>query len=270
MKQEFKKKTPNSNSPLVMSDQQIHADVNRILTFTAVLLIGFHVSWTVFPPDTIGLALQLLFLALLVLAMNRWTAAMVFALAQVPLFLASSWRWRTVPTAGELSVSLQLILIVALICRMHSPVGASYSVMKTIKLLLGNGKLDDKHRTQILNSAAVAVRQFFVSTVGLTGVMVAVTLLASFVLQFVPMEPAFRAITPRVYGLTPTAFRLITLGGILFICVLVTWIVVAEVNFRRLSMREASMYLRSQLLGWLHRDFRMVVRRHRRKKRKRS
>lgn len=259
-----------SHSESVISQQRVYADVNRVLTFAAVLLLGFHVSWTVFPSDTVGLALQLLFFALLVLALNRWTAAMLLALAEVPLFLASSWDWDTVPSIDEMLIAFQLLTIVALICRLHSPVGSQFSVLKTMKLLLGSGQQRDQQRQQTLSTAADAARDFLLSTLSLIAVMVAVTLLAAFLLQVVPMESGFRAITPRVYGLQPTAFRLITLGGLLFIGVLVTWIVVAEVNFRRLSIREASMYLRSQLIGWLHRDFRMVVRKHGRGKRNRK
>lgn len=250
--------------------QQISADVNRMLTFAAVMLLGVHVSLTVFPQETIGLALQLLFLASLVLALNRWTSAIVFALAQVPLFLATSMRWNPEPSFDEQLVALQLVLIVALICRLHSPAGTSSSTLKTLKLLFQKTELSAKQRAQNLDVVAEAVRQFLSSTFLLVGTMLAIVLLASFVLQLVPMDFNSRAALQGWSLIKPPWLRLIMLSTLLFVCVLVTWIVVAEVNFRRLSVREASMYLRSQLIGWLHRDFRMVVRKHRRKKRKRS
>lgn len=270
MKQQVDERGLNSPKEDAVSEQQIQSDVNRVLTFVGVLLLGFHVSWTVFPPDPIGLALQLLFIALLVLALKRWTAAMVLALVQIPLFLTTSARWNTVPTVDEVLIAFQLVLMLALISRLHSPAGASSSILKTLKLVLGRREQKVQQREQNLRVFSQAVRHFLFSTLSLVGAMLAVTLLAAFILQLVPMDPEFRAYSRRWFRILPTGFRLIMLGGLLFICVLVSWVVVAEVNFRRLSVREASMYLRSQLVGWLHRDFRMVVRRHRRQKRKRS
>lgn len=270
MKQNVEEERLGANGEKSILQQQILADVNRMLTFASVLLLGFHVSWTVFPLDTIGLALQLLFMALLVLALNRWTAAMVLALVQVPLFLATSIRWKPVPTIDEALIALQLILIVAMISRLHSPAGTSFSTLKTLKLLFRKSELSSKQREHNLSVVSQAVRHFLTSTLLLVGTMLVVTMLAAFILQLIPMDSRSRVASQGWSLLKPPWFRLIMLGTLLFICVLVSWVFVAEVNFRRLSVREASMYLRSQLVGWLHRDFRMVVRKHRRKKRKRS
>ncbi|MEP3478900.1 MAG: hypothetical protein ABJZ55_06610 [Fuerstiella sp.] len=251
-------------------EQQILADVSRLLTFAVVMLLGVHVSLTLFPPNPVGLALQLLFVASLVLALNRWTAVIIFALAQVPLFLATLMRWNPEPSLDEVLVALQLILIVAMISRLHSPAGTSFSTLKTLKMLFRKHDISATQREQSLAFAAEAVRQFLISTFLLVGSMLAVVLLAAFVLQLIPMDYWSRASSQNWSLIKPSWFRLIVLSALLFVCVLFTWIIVAEVNFRRLSVREASMYLRSQLLGWLHRDFRMVVRKHRRKKRKKS
>ena len=266
---------PNETQFEIPSDsgllkRQILADINRLLTFAIVMLLGWHVASPLFPLDTIGLALRLLFVASLVLALNHWTSAIIFALAQVPMFLTTSMRWWPEPSFDEVLVALQLILIMAMICRLHSPAGKSFSTLNTLKLLFRKNELSATQREQNLTVVAEAVRQFLVSMFLLVGSMLAVIFLADFILQLIPMDVGSRASLQSWSLIKVPWFRLIMLSTLLFVCVLLTWIVVAEVTFRRLSVREASMYLRSQLLGWLHRDFRMVVRKHRRKKRKRS
>ena len=255
--------------------QQIRADVSRMLSFGSVLLLGLHLSATVSPLDTMSLPLQLLFIAALVLSLKRCTTAMVLALIQIPLFLSTSHSWDHMPTIDDVLIGLQVLILMALISRLHrfssaSSSSASSSSFKTLKLLFGKSEQTDQQREQNMKTLADAVGHFLISMLILIGAMLGVTVVASFVLQLVPMDPAFRSTIPRVYGLEPTAFRLFVLGGVLFVCVLVSWLIVTEVNFRRLSVREASMYLRSQLVGWLHRDFRVFARKHRREKKNRK
>ena len=255
--------------------QQIRADVSRMLSFGSVLLLGLHLSATVSPLDTMSLPLQLLFIAALILSLKRCTTAMVLALIQIPLFLSTSHSWDHMPTIDDVLIGLQVLILMALISRLHrfssaSSSSAVSSSFKTLKLLFGKSEQTDQQREQNMKTLADAVGHFLISMLILIGAMLGVTVVASFVLQLVPMDPAFRSTIPRVYGLEPTAFRLFVLGGVLFVCVLVSWLIVTEVNFRRLSVREASMYLRSQLVGWLHRDFRVFARKHRREKKNRK
>lgn len=256
-----------------LSEHQIQTDITRLLTFLSVLMLGLSVSGSVFPPDPVGLALTLLFFALLIMSIRRWTAALVLALVQIPIFAATSGRRDVLPTPDEMLLAFQVLLILGLISRLHSPVGHSSQMLRTLRLLYRRdqprgdqqGKGD---RARALQVAIETVRSFARQTFLLAIAFLSVMLLSSFLLQLFPLDPEFRAFARSWYRIMPTGFRLILIGFVLFVCVLVSLVIIAEVNFRRLSPKEASMYLRSQMLGWLHRDFRMIVRRHRRTKRK--
>jgi hypothetical protein len=61
--------------------------------------------------------------------------------------------------------------------------------------------------------------------------------------------------------LNPSGYRLIILGLKLFSVAFVSWIAINELVWRSLSRSQAGIYLRSTFLSWIHRDFRMVVKR---------
>lgn len=271
MKQQDAAHTVEAKGLISISERQVYADVNRLLTFVSIFLLGLLASARLFPENPVGLGLKLIFFAFLILSLKNWIAAMLLVLAQIPLFLVPLVRkWNTTLTGDEIILVFQLLLMLALICRMHSPIGQPFTVLQTLKYLFRQDLAATLPRKTGLQTAAHAVRTFAVSTLLLSVTLLVITLLTSHFLQVVPMDSAFHDSLKSWARIEGWGFRLLVLSGLLFFCVLFTWLVVAEVNFRRLSVAEASIYLRSQVVKWLHRDFRMISRRQRRQNRKGS
>lgn len=270
MKRHADTETGKSDALLRISEDRVYADVKRLLTFVSILLLGIFVSSALFPEDPIGLALKLIFFAFLVLSLKNWMAAMLLVLVQIPLFLVPESRRNPMLATDEIVVAFQLLMMLALISRMHSPVGQPFTIVQTLRLLLGHTSEHRLGREQGLQTAARAGREFALATLILAGGLLAITLLVTCILQLVPTNSEFQYQIRQWALIRGWGFRLILLGGLFFFCVLFSWLFIAEVNFRRLSPGEASMYLRSQLVKWLHRDFRLVGRKSRRRKRKGS
>ncbi|MCA9050517.1 MAG: hypothetical protein KDA89_17390, partial [Planctomycetaceae bacterium] len=70
------------------------------------------------------------------------------------------------------------------------------------------------------------------------------------------------------YRLYPHGYRVLALGLILFAVFLVAWLLINEETWRRLTSKQARLYLRSTLLQWVFSDLRSVIRRTLRRRRR--
>lgn len=223
-----------------------------------VALGGMFVS-ALFPRVEIRISLVLIFLALLVLTLKRWTGAFLLLIVQLHLYYFDP---RNLPaltgTAGIFWVFFS-VLLVAVISRYRT---LQEQDRQAVATSLGNVW------KQIAHPDPVASRRLFdnlgqvlVQVAKLAIVIGMSAYVASQLLASVPLNPEARGFTIREYRLIPTGYRVIMLGLKLFCIALVSWIAINELVWRSLSKRQAAIYLRSTFLGWIHRDFRMIAKR---------
>ena len=217
--------------------------------------VGFLVFSMFFSGSDLSTAVRLIFLAVFVSTLKRWTGAVLFAFCQLQLlFLERSssnqeleldgWLW------GALSISLLVLLsrYRTLQDRQEAPAHKTlYQFYKQPQ----RKRISEASWMQL----GLLVRQLVTQAL----VLVLCALLAWAVLLMFPTDWSATGLdTIREYGLKPSGFRLLTISLSLFAGFFAVWLVVNEMTWRRISGSQAKIYLNSVLLKFMHRDFRMV------------
>lgn len=235
--------------------------------FLLILLLGLSFIALVDVGDSVNGAVKLIFAALLVLTLKRWTAAILLALVQAilfhleqpffaPLSLVSGLIWIGLTTS---------ILIVVSRYRTLQEINHA-SVLKTLPQLRGAWQSDPADERRIRDNLS-SLRMQTIKTLMVIGGCAIVASILLKLLPFYGRGADFNAV--REFRLQPGGFRVIMSGLSLFVIFLPIWILVNEIVWRTKSSRQASVYLRSVLLKWLHRDLRMVARKRVKQRRKR-
>lgn len=229
-----------------------------------VLSIGFGLLFlgTLHSGPNVNVAVKLIFLAVLVLTFKRWTGALLLAIVQLNLFyLEQPYFVPMSSVVGLVWIALTLGLV------------ASVSRYRTLHDYLprtkGAGGVakdtsagSDTLRRELPSRMAQCL-PFMQGTLLRTILILASCTLAAFlVMQMLPLvytEPGFDPV--RELQLKPSGYRTLASGLILFLCFLAVWLIINEICWRSMTPAQASVYLRSVFLKWIHRDLRMVVKR---------
>lgn len=234
--------------------------------FVLTVALGGLFVWTLFPGIEIRTSLLLIFLALLVLTLKRWTGALLLAIVQLHLFYFDPRdRLSLMSTGSFFWVFFAVVLVLAVSRYRTLQDHDRQSVGKTFGHLWRFLRRPDAAVAQNLmgNLIQVSIQLVKASVIIAFSAYVAWYLLAS-----EPLNPRANGFTIREYRLIPSGYRVIMLGLKIFSIVLVSWIAVNEIVWRSLSPKQAGVYLRSTFLNWIHRDFRMVVKRRLKSRRK--
>jgi len=247
--------------PNVETDRSSVTDANLWQHFYLLMTatMGLLFLWTFSAAADVNVSLRLIFLALLVLTLKRWTAAVLLGVIQVYLlFLEPATSGPIAAIGGFLWVMLT-VLLVLVVSRYRTlqdrPHAAGLDAVRRL-FSLGLQRTHAEADGELFNLLAVVKHLLF----GVLTIAVAATI-AAVLLNAVPLDPKpeIRLYTIREFSLVPSGYRLIRLLLLLFAVFLVAWLVVNELVWRTLSKRQASVYLRSTFLGWIHRDLRMVI-----------
>lgn len=245
-------------TPPVSADPDLWQHIYLLLTGA----MGVLMVWAFATDSSLSLPLRLIFLALLVLTLKRWTGAAMLGLIQLHLLLMEPPARDLQEIGGGLlwvALTMVLLMIVSRYRTLQERDHAS-SITAFGGLLSSSGsgrpptpESDDDAPEQIWYNLKHLLQQCLRGLL----LIVACAVLAALVIHLVPQESV--SLTIREFRLKPSGYRLIRLALGLFAAWLVAWIIVNELVWRSLSSAQAGMYLRSTVIQWLHRDLRMII-----------
>lgn len=209
-------------------------------------------------------AIRLILIAVALLGLIRWTAAIVLVLVQTDLALfESGWRAGGQPPALIIAVGTVALLMVLSRLRSAQELTGVRSIVQLLSAMAGRPPVasDDKDAESTRQNRHAGAEE----PLWITFLSLCMVLAAGQLLQLVPVD----RLSVREYGLTPTGLRTIQLGLILFTTWILLTLPLTELRWRRLTPNQAGLYLRTHFVSWLHRDLRAVERRKRRLKNKR-
>ncbi|MEQ9408137.1 MAG: hypothetical protein RIK87_10450 [Fuerstiella sp.] len=233
----------------------------RVWQFCYLLIAAFVAAafvLTVYAGDNINASLKLIFLAVMVLTLKRWTGALLLGMIQVQLFYLET------PSAGsgpELTNVLWVLLTVTLlmaVSRYRTLQDLDQRpVLPALRRFLRTVSAGESTDTE--TSVSGNVRAVLMNCVRTLLVATACAAMAIVLMRLVPLTD-MREFNPiREFRLKPTGYRTLMSGLLLFLLWLPVWLVVNEVMWRKLLPSQADVYLRSVFLKWIHRDLRMTV-----------
>ncbi len=246
---------PNSAKDFAGRDARIWQSFYLIV----VVALGLLFLSTLYDGDHITASLKLIFLAVLVLTLKRWTGALLLGLVQVNLFYLESRD--IVPrfeVADTLWVLVTVFLLVAVSRFRTLQEQDQQSTIFTVRLLLAGIA---KNNRVIVDLVATNLMAFARSLLRVAVVIVLSAIAARVIMWLVPFHaPGSGFSTAREFAIRPSGYRAIMVGLLLFLLFLPTWLFVNEVVWRSLSKSQAGIYLRSTFLKWNHRELRMIIR----------
>lgn len=222
-----------------------------------VLLTLLHL-WLIqnpyFPSGT-----RLILIAVTLLGLVRWTAAILLLLIQVDLALYES-TWRVSREPPMLLIAVGTVTLLMILSRLRSAQELT-GVRGAAELLRSSGGRPDTAGEERREQSGSGAEE----PLWVTGLSLTLVLAAGLLLQIVPIDQT----SVREYGLTPAGMRAIRLGLFLFTAWLLIALPLGEWRWRQLTPDQAGVYLRTHFVSWLHRDLRAVERRKRRLNNKR-
>lgn len=239
-----------------------------LVYFLLIIVLGGMFVWTLFPGMPVRGSLALVFLALLLLSVKRWTGALLLSLVLLHLYeFDPQDQLVLIESTSLLWVFFAVMLVVAVSrYRTLQEHGRQSMTAAFGHVWQATANVDRAAADRLVDN----LKQIIIQLVKVTLVIAMCATVASFLLASVPLIPDSSGFTRREYKLVPTGYRIIVLGLKLFCIALVSWIAVNELIWRNLSQKQAGVYLRSTFLVWIHRDFRMVLKRQMKLRRKKS
>jgi hypothetical protein len=254
----------DSNQDVPLQSRQATGESSPAFFYAIAIAAGATASALTFTRN--GAELLLLFaVALAALVILRlWTVGILLLIVQAALFAGQPLRLIDRVSLFDLviAVSVMILLVAAsrflMIAEELSPLaGLSEAARRYLP-----GKIR-KATDQTLTRDA---REFGIAERG-TGILRIILAVAgaALLLRAIPVNPN----AEDEVQLIPTGLRLISLGVLMLSVFLVTDLLIEAVTWRRLSVREARVFLRSVLTSWCDRELRAVMYQEMKQRRKR-
>ena len=250
-----------TSSPAALEQDPMRA---RKLRYTiAVLCVSLILALLLQNPE-FPTSMRLVLLALLLLGLIRWSAALLLILFQLDLYLADPAYTDTAEPPGLL-IAFFCVVLLMILSRLRSSQELT-GIRSIVQLLTGVVKAavlpSESMYTDVDNGpqpGRSGSEMFSIALRALILVLGAGILLVTF-----PPDQS----SVQHYGLTPDGMRSLSIGLVLITAYFVVSIPLTEIWWKRMTPDQAGIYLRSRFLAWLHRDLRLFERkqlRHRRK-----
>lgn len=225
-----------------------------ILCLLPVLLWLLQNAW--FP-----VGIRIVLAALLILGLIRWTAALILLLIQFHLYL-------DLPTSvpnDEFEVAIVLLTIFSLMVISRLRSSQELSGVETATHLIRSAVNTTAWFSEAKNSEQDEEDTGTITEiVWLAARSVILVAAAGMILQSTPNHEN----AVREYGLTAHGLQAVQLGLLLFCGWMIIALPTRELQWKIMTPAQAGIWLRSQTVGWLHRDMRAIERRRRRQRSK--
>lgn len=180
--------------------------------------------------------------------LRLWTPGVLLLIVQAALFGGQPMKLIDRVSLPDLMIAAAVITLVVagsrflMIARNLSPIA---SLSESVRRYLPDGLRESTGQTLTRNAVAfghgervTAILRIVLAVVG-----------AALLLRAIPVDPT----AEDTVWLIPTGLRLISLGVLMLSIFLVTDVLVETITWRRLSIREARVFLRSVLTSWCDR-----------------
>lgn len=226
-----------------------------------IMFCGWFFLTFLYTGAVLNLSLKFFFLAILVLTLRRWTGALLLALLQIHLFFLEPHVVDSDGAAGEFVWVMATVLLIMAVSRFRTL--QEKDQHSSVRLLLSSlatsaANTTDRDSSAMSRHSGTAIMPLGRSVL----LLVACSLVALDLMSLVPPDRTITGLsTVSEFRLRPSGYRVIMSGLLLFSAYVLGWIFINEGVWRRLLPTQASIYLRSVLLKWLHRDLRMLTKR---------
>lgn len=245
------------------------------LALTVIFALLFvSQSMSVGNPD-LNLAMNFIFLAVFVLTLRFWTGALVFAFCQAELLFGD---FRTTDPAiyldGWILSGLSFLLIAVLSAFRTLQERDSVAAYRLLRSWFPTGNQDsataDQAEENRTEQATAEVGRLVRQMLRTGALLLACGLAAWIILSLFPTRRTVTGLnTISTYRLRPAGHRMIVVGLTLFTVFLLTWTLVNELTWRKVTRGQSRVYLSSMMLKTLLPDLRMVIRKRIKLRRKR-
>lgn len=210
-------------------------------------------------------SIKLLIIGMVFLTLKRWGGVIVLLLVQADLYFRESQPFSALQGIWGVYFVLLVLMVLMLVARHRLLLrqNARESVFRLIKDLLLSSELP-RSTVESAGPGFLTTRMISSGFRGTT-LLLCCVIAARILLSFVPRP---RELTENLRGLID-ADPSITMGAILIVSIVASWIVASEISWRQMTPAQARVYLRSNFLRYHYRDLRMIVVRRIRRRMKR-
>ena len=219
---------------------------------------GYLTARLLFPGSELSVPLRLLFAAVLIVSVDRWTGMILLLFLQADLFLSEPRRTGSLHSTGEYFRVFWALILLAAVCRLRSIRDLSGESWLSLRGISGRRSRavapGDPQRRERLLSGLISATVPWLMTACRASLSVG---LAAILLAAIPPPR-----DPRSWQqLLPERGWQVWPGPLLLVAVTAAAVVACELGWRQLSPSQAQMYLRSVILKLHFADLRIVVRR---------
>lgn len=234
---------------------------NRLISVVSLwvaLVAGFFLGLFFFVDGDSAFPLQLVFFALLLVSVSRWTGAILLLALQIQLFLTEPGGRTSVPGPASLLFVMVTIIMLMGLSRFHTLQFAQHlSLFQLVRKVWGF--LSGPEVQNSTRSARAVWESFVPMSLGLAiRLMMAVMLVVGgyLLLRYANVSDNIRDWAVRINAgdrqARPTPITLVIVLAVLLL--------LSEIAWRQKSVTQARMYLRSILLQDLFPELRMIIR----------
>ena len=202
----------------------------------------------------------------LMLTLRTWTIAVMLLLIQIELFLVephSINAFSQSDGSAILAVAVLALLIFTsrFLCLTSPPIPYPISLRSSIRAATLHARRVSREALAPFgwvprDASSVSSSEVVTMLVRIVVPVAAVSVLLALI-PLIPLDP----LAPNYARLIPPAVRTITLGVILLLICVITNSLLSVLSWRRLSVLESRIYIRSVLSKWIHREITAVVKR---------
>ena len=231
--------------------------VQILLCLTPLLVLALDQTW--FP-----IGIRIVLAGIMLLGLIRWTAAILLILIQVHWYMDPFPRM--VLNSSDLILILLTVMSLMILSRLRS--AQELTGIRSASDLLSTSIRGLPTATDAAGVTASPVAQHRHRSgrelVWMVTRSLFVVALAGMIPQWIPATTN----SATEYGLTASGIRTMQLGLLLFAAWLFLALPLAELRWKRMAAAPAGVWLRSQFVGWYHRDMRGIEKKRRRVHRK--
>lgn len=232
--------------------------------------VGLLVGLSLFNDSVVALSLKMIFTAILLLSLKRWTGAVLFAFVLLDLLVREPRRNQLAEPGDAVLFVVAVLTLLMLTSRFRTLRQADgrsiFHLLQKVLSVADRSPIIEQNRPPVMQTDPQAIGQTLISLVLSVCCLVILTCTAVLILN--PLS-AMRNLRYWVDRLPDGSLTL--WPGPLFLVIVVSVIVLlSELSWRQQTQQQSRLYLRALFVNLNFRDLRMIVRRQQKERRRRQ